>query len=412
MCILCICIYCIACVYVYCIVCIYCVCLYTVLCIQHIVCILCVCLHCNACVYCVCVTEPHSLRYYYTAMYSNNTLPTFSHVGMLDDVQITRYDSERPHNRPTQPWMGEALKPDEWESETVKLSERQKLYLANVKIAMRRSNINTGLNVFQYMSGCQLLEDGSVRGFRSYAFNGRDLLSFDMETLTWVASSPIARLTKEKWDRNGPENLYKKTYSESICVNWLRKYLHLQQEALDSTVKPKVTVRAHEMVNSLGHRLACLVTGFYTRDVRVTWRRGQDVPETTNTGIIPNHDSTFQITSYHDTSPPHSKDTYCCHVQHSSFPEGKTVVCSKRDSVCGGGVSVCWWVGGVCAVWGLCVGVWRHGRRSVQSCQSSGSQSGSGPGGSQESLPPLQEFDKLMTSPDDSSTSSSCSVQP
>uniref|UniRef100_V9KZF7 MHC class I protein n=1 Tax=Callorhinchus milii TaxID=7868 RepID=V9KZF7_CALMI len=362
--------------------------------------------------------EPHSLRYYYTAMYSNNTLPTFSHVGMLDDVQITRYDSERPHNRPTQPWMGEALKPDEWESETVKLSERQKLYLANVKIAMRRSNINTGLNVFQYMSGCQLLEDGSVRGFRSYAFNGRDLLSFDMETLTWVASSPIARLTKEKWDRNGPENLYKKTYSESICVNWLRKYLHLQQEALDSTVKPKVTVRALKMVNSLGHRLVCLVTGFYTRDVRVTWRHeGQDVPETTNTGIIPNHDSTYQITSYHDTSPPHSKDAYCCHVQHSSFPEGKTVVC--RDAVLWtpgkiAALCVCGVLLLVISIVALIVFIWRkrYRLRSL-SCKNTGSeQSSSSSGSSQESLPPLQEFDKLMTSPDDSSTSSSCSVQP
>lgn len=337
---------------------------------------------------CLCLSSvhgQHSLRYYYTAV-SDSTgsgLPAFSHVGMLDDVQITRYDSERPTNQPMKPWMQAALSAEEWESESVKLGERQKLYLANVKIAMKRSNITTGLNVLQYMSGCELRKDNKVQGIRTYAFNFRDLLSFDLETLQWVAASPIAKPTKEKWDRNGPENTYKKTYSEIICVEWLHKYLKLKEKALQNSVEPEVRVRASAMGS--GRHLSCLVTGLNSRDVELTWSRsGEAVPETTRSGFLPNHDGTYQITSYHHVSHLRPEHTYTCHVQHSNFPEQKIVWEGEKTS------RVPWVITGcvllVCIIASV-VGImlWKM-RDRIQLWKSGSEQSSSTSGGSEESL--------------------------
>ncbi|NXJ87096.1 HMR1 protein, partial [Trogon melanurus] len=39
-------------------------------------------------------------------------------------------------------------------------------------------------HTWQRMAGCELLEDGSTRGFDQHAYDGRDFIAFDKDTMT------------------------------------------------------------------------------------------------------------------------------------------------------------------------------------------------------------------------------------
>ena len=90
----------------------------------------------------------------------------------------------------------------------------------------------SGSHTLQKMIGCDILEDGSIRGYVQYAFDGRDFLAFDMDTMTFTAADPVAEITKRRWEEEG-------TYAErwkhelgTVCVQNLRRYLEHGKAAL------------------------------------------------------------------------------------------------------------------------------------------------------------------------------------
>ncbi|XP_026581866.1 class I histocompatibility antigen, F10 alpha chain-like [Pseudonaja textilis] len=82
------------------------------------------------------------------------------------------------------------------------------------------------------MYGCELQKDGSKKGFIQDGYDGRDFISFDKETLTWVAPIPQAQITKRKWDGIPARNQYFKSYLEKECIDWIKKYLSYGKETL------------------------------------------------------------------------------------------------------------------------------------------------------------------------------------
>ncbi|XP_067865848.1 class I histocompatibility antigen, F10 alpha chain-like [Heterodontus francisci] len=266
--------------------------------------------------------ESHYLRYYYTSMLNSVNFPEFIHVGVLDGVQITYYDSDSKRDIPRQPWMNRTEEPDYWDKETLRLLDREKLSLANVQIATKRTNSNmTKLNFLQYTSGCELRDDGAVGGVRQYAFNGRDLISFDLEHTMWVTSSPAALVTKRKWNNNKADNEYKKQYTQQICIKWLRKYLMYSNGDLNRKVAPDVMVYGRKTSNGQNLNLHCLVTGFFPASINVTWLiDGKPLSKPQSTGILPNHDGTYQIRISLQTKPGDSRQ-HICRVEHSSLSE-------------------------------------------------------------------------------------------
>ncbi|XP_059495579.1 uncharacterized protein LOC125467716 [Stegostoma tigrinum] len=275
--------------------------------------------------------ESHSLRYYYTSMLNSGDFPEFIHVGVLDGVQITYYDSIRKKDIPRQPWMRTSLDDQYWEQETQRLIDRERLSLANVQIATRRTNSSeTGLNYLQYTSGCELLEDGTVTGKRHYAFNGRELISFDLEHSTWVAISPYAESTQRKWNSNAGDNEYKRYYTKKICIEWLNTYLRNGAAVLNRKDVPEANVY---YTNGHNVNLHCLVTGFYPQSINVTWLAdGKPVPDTHSTGILPNHDGTYQIRVAFQMKHDDGRN-YVCHIEHSSLPAPKEILWEKDGSV-------------------------------------------------------------------------------
>ncbi|XP_029142094.1 major histocompatibility complex class I-related gene protein-like, partial [Protobothrops mucrosquamatus] len=82
------------------------------------------------------------------------------------------------------------------------------------------------------MIGCELQADGKKGGFDHHGYDGRTFLTFDKETLTWVAPQPQAQITQRKWDAIPGLNQREKAYLEEICIEWLEKYLSYGNETL------------------------------------------------------------------------------------------------------------------------------------------------------------------------------------
>ncbi|XP_013912819.1 PREDICTED: H-2 class I histocompatibility antigen, Q10 alpha chain-like [Thamnophis sirtalis] len=89
-----------------------------------------------------------------------------------------------------------------------------------------------GLHSLQWMCGCELRGDKSKRGFWQYGYEGRTFITFDKETLTWVAPEPQAQITQRKWDGVPGKNERQKSYLEEICIDWIEKYLSYGKETL------------------------------------------------------------------------------------------------------------------------------------------------------------------------------------
>ncbi|XP_059826643.1 class I histocompatibility antigen, F10 alpha chain-like [Hypanus sabinus] len=267
--------------------------------------------------------ETHTLQYFYTSMTGDEDFPEFVHVGLLDDVQITYFDNRVMKDISRQTWMNGELDDDYWKKETQRLINRHKLSMANLQIAIQRTNRNmTELNYLQYTSSCQLIDNHTVSGVRQFAFNGQDLISFDLEHATWVTTSPIAISTRDKWNSDNSNNLYKKHYTEQICVKWLKKYLEYGAQTLSRKAVPDVKVYSKMTPDGESLFLHCLATGFYPQAITVTWLRdGQPLPPLKNSGILPNHDNTYQI-KVSLLLEPGERRQHVCRVQHSSQPEG------------------------------------------------------------------------------------------
>ena len=86
------------------------------------------------------------------------------------------------------------------------------------------------------MYGCEWDdEDGSTDGYDQLGYDGEDFISFDLETLTWVAPIHQAFATKQRWDQNRGYNEYWKNYQTKECVDWLKKYLAYGESTLQRT---------------------------------------------------------------------------------------------------------------------------------------------------------------------------------
>lgn len=77
------------------------------------------------------------------------------------------------------------------------------------------------------MFGCEIQEDGRSSSFWQFGFDGRDHLSLDLETLSWVSAEPMAVRTKRWWESERCYAEYDKAYLEGLCLASLRRYLEL-----------------------------------------------------------------------------------------------------------------------------------------------------------------------------------------
>nr|BAA83671.1 MHC class I antigen [Coturnix japonica] len=274
------------------------------------------------CAVCGAAGELHSMRYIQTAMTDPGPgLPWFYEVGYVDGEIFVHYDSTTRREVPRTEWMKApgAVDPDYWERNTQRAQGNEQIDRESLVTLARLYNQSGGSHTWQWMYGCDILDDSTTRGYNQYAYDGRDFIAFDKDPMTFTAAVPESVPTKRAWEE-GDYAERQKHYQEESCPQCLQRYVEHGKAELGRTVQPEVRVWGKEGDGIL--TLSCRTHGFYPRPIAVSWVKdgavlGQD---THSGGIVPNSDGTYHTWITIDALPGDA-DKYQCRVEHASLPQ-------------------------------------------------------------------------------------------
>ncbi|NXO04027.1 HA1F protein, partial [Rhinopomastus cyanomelas] len=100
-------------------------------------------------------------------------------------------------------------------------------------------------HTLQHVFGCDLLDDGSTRGYRRYAHDGRDFIAFDADSMMFTAADAAGELSRRRWESRAASEECK-VYLESECAEWLRRYVSYGRAVLERKEPPTVRVSGKE----------------------------------------------------------------------------------------------------------------------------------------------------------------------
>ncbi|KAI4874619.1 hypothetical protein NFI96_026660, partial [Prochilodus magdalenae] len=177
-------------------------------------------------------------------------------------------------------------------------------------------------NVYQGMGCCSLYPNGTYQSLLTHTFNGKDFLSLDIDSNTFVAAVPQAVVYKQARDADTVTRHSLAYYYRIRC----RERLEIMKDAPAVRIRKVPEVRIFEKRNAGSVTVTCHVTGFYPRPVQVDWLGSDHRPVDEGvTDVLPNEDGTYQtrkrvIVPEEDVG----KHTYSCVVLHSSVPHNIT----------------------------------------------------------------------------------------
>ncbi|XP_048145665.1 class I histocompatibility antigen, F10 alpha chain-like isoform X3 [Corvus hawaiiensis] len=259
----------------------------------------------------------HSLRYLHVAVSEPGPgVPQFVSVGFLDGIPFWRYDSERGRMEPQTPWMEEGPEPGYWDGQTEICKGNQHTDAIDLEMLHVRYNQSRGLHTLQYIYGCDLLSDGSVHGSFRYGYDGRDFLSFEPGSQSFVVADGTAQVTRRLRNSDGFTVERQKNYPKHICPEELRKYVRYGKQALEHKEPPDVHVSEKEEFGTL--ILSCHAYGFYPRPIAVSWMKGDEIRDQET--VVPNSDGTFHTWARIEARPE-EREQYRCRVEHSRMLE-------------------------------------------------------------------------------------------
>ncbi|KAK9405450.1 H-2 class I histocompatibility antigen Q9 alpha chain-like [Crotalus adamanteus] len=214
----------------------------------------------------------------------------------------------------------------------------------------------SGLHTWQRVYGCELQGEESKGGFDQFGYDGRIFLSFDKETLTWVAPVPQAQISQRKWDAVPGLNQGQKSYLEEICIEWLERYLSYGKETLLRTELPVMTLSRKIEVEDGMETHVCRLDGFYPREIEASWTRDGEVwlQDTLRGSVAPNADGSFHSWLSIQIDPK-ERGRYRCHVEHDSLQKPLDVALEEPKSSLG--IIIGCVVAGLVLL-GVIVGIW------------------------------------------------------
>ncbi|XP_064900201.1 class I histocompatibility antigen, F10 alpha chain [Columba livia] len=277
---------------------------------------------------------PHSLRYFDVAVSEPSLgVPEFMYVGYVDGNPIVHYDSGTRRAVSRADWMAANLDEQYWNRETQIALDDQQIYRVSLETARGYYNQSRGVHTVQRMIGCDLLEDGSTRGYWQYAYDGKDYISLDLDTMTFTAADVAAQNTKRKWEKDGTVAEQQKHYLENTCIEWLRRYVSYGHNVLERKEPPTVRVSASEAHDGI-LTLRCRAFGFYPRPIGVSWLKDGEVrdQDTEWGGIVPNSDGTYYTWAAIEARPE-DRDRYQCRVDHASLPKPQLFASEPESSL-------------------------------------------------------------------------------
>ncbi|KAM5145648.1 major histocompatibility complex class I-related gene protein-like [Mantella aurantiaca] len=277
--------------------------------------------------------DSHVLQYYFTALkQAGEPLHWFSIVGIMDGLQIVRYNSEIHKVDSHYVWMKDPEEPHMWEKNLTQLAQKYEQKLCSTLQRIERMfNQPVDFHTYQIRFECVHYEDSSIGGHTEFGYNGRELIFFDKHQLKYVPAVEKAKLLTQEWNRDQQSIRADKEFSENHCIDWIIRYKEHVREELKTDVYPEVKVWGRRQSDGVT-RLQCLVYGFHPRAVDVKWvRNGIDhLLSEEMTPILPHPDGTYQLKVTVDV-PTTEGDTYSCHVDHSSLEETLIVNLKKLE---------------------------------------------------------------------------------
>ncbi|KAK6469110.1 major histocompatibility complex class I-related gene protein-like [Huso huso] len=266
----------------------------------------------------------HSLHFFAVATSEGTGFPKYVDVEMMDDVQITYFDSTMKKPVLRTDWMNETKGREFLETLTPYILFSHKKIPQSLRNTVQHFN-HTGVHTYQDAGGCELDDDGTRRSYLSHTYDGMDFISFDVETMTWIAAVPQAVFYKHKLEADTAWQQISLDYHRRVCFQLLEWYLHCEMETLQRKVHPAVTLMQRKARESAGTDVICHVTGFYPREVEVNWIRDGEalLEEGVWSGeVLPNEDRTYQLRKILTVSPEdQKKHSYSCQVDHASLDE-------------------------------------------------------------------------------------------
>ncbi|KAK6468026.1 major histocompatibility complex class I-related gene protein-like isoform X1 [Huso huso] len=279
----------------------------------------------------------------------------YANVGMVDDVQYTYYNSTMKEPVLLTDWMNKIKGREFWEKRTWYILHNEQILKWSLINTVQHFN-HTGVHTYQFMGYCELHDNRTRRAHLNHAYDGKDFISFDVETLTWVAAVPQAVFYKHKREADKAKQQIVFDYYRRECYQLLEWYLQYGMETLQRKVRPAVTLIQRKARESAGTDVICHVTGFYPGEVEVNWIRDGEalLEEGVWSGeVLPNEDRTYQLRKILTVSPEdQKKHSYSCQVDHASLDEKMDVKWVPEAALNMGFVA-----GGVLAALGLIIAV-------------------------------------------------------
>ncbi|XP_074386165.1 class I histocompatibility antigen, F10 alpha chain [Zonotrichia albicollis] len=262
----------------------------------------------------------HSLRFLDVGVSEPSPgISQYMQMGFVDGIPFERYDSERGQLEPLTQWIKDGVEPEYWEWGTQIDVGNQHVAARGLEILRERYNQSRGLHTIQWLSGCDLLSDGSIHGSHQIGYDGRDFISFDLESGRFVPADSAAEITRRRWEQEGTEAERHLNYLKHECPESLRKYIRYGQKELERKA-PDVHVSGREEHGTL--ILSCHAYGFYPNTIAVNWMKGGETldQETEWGGVVPNSDGTFHTWARIEALPE-EREQYRCRVEHPGMPE-------------------------------------------------------------------------------------------
>ncbi|XP_041665004.1 major histocompatibility complex class I-related gene protein-like [Cheilinus undulatus] len=240
-------------------------------------------------------TVGHSVEFFITASHGLPDFPEFVAAAVVDGVEFATCDSKTKILK-FHEWTREFTDnyPEYWSSYSVVCLIHQNVFSSVTVDVMKVFNQSEGVHILQSVSGCEWDEEtGETGSFCRVGYDGKDLVSFNPQTLTWTVLNPEALTSKFRGQSDKGNLQYLNTFFNQYCPFWLKQTVANGRKYLQQKVLPSISL----LQKSPSSPVSCFASGFYPDRAVMFWRKdGEELHEgVDHREILPNNDDTFQM---------------------------------------------------------------------------------------------------------------------